>query len=84
MDQYFDRMKVLAENQEFPKRIRFMLQGVIELRKNNWIPRKAMEGPMPINQVWKVILGGRGFVTIFVSDSFRTDHICLNRNFQGI
>ncbi|KAL0268186.1 UNVERIFIED_CONTAM: hypothetical protein PYX00_010221 [Menopon gallinae] len=51
MDQYFDRMKVLAENQEFPKRIRFMLQGVIELRKNNWVPRKAMEGPMPMNQI---------------------------------
>lgn len=53
MDQYFVRMKILAENQEFPKRIRFMLKDVIELRKGGWVPRKAtsIEGPMTINQV---------------------------------
>ena len=53
MNQYFDRMKTLAENREFPKRIRFMLKDVIELRRDGWVPRKAssMEGPMPINQV---------------------------------
>lgn len=53
MDQYFDRMKTLAENQEFPKRIRFMLKDVIELRRGGWVPRKAtsVEGPMPIHQV---------------------------------
>ncbi|KAK6630223.1 hypothetical protein RUM43_015016 [Polyplax serrata] len=53
MDQYFVRMKILAENQEFPKRIRFMLKDVIELRKGGWVPRKAtsIEGPMTINQI---------------------------------
>lgn len=53
MDQYFNRMKLLAENQEFPIRIRFMLKDVIELRRDGWVPRKATnaEGPMPINQV---------------------------------
>ena len=53
MDQYFDRMKILAENQDFPIRIRFMLKDVIELRRDGWVPRKATstEGPMPINQI---------------------------------
>lgn len=53
MNQYFERMGTLAENQELPIRIRFMLRDVIELRQNNWIPRKAtnVEGPMPIHQV---------------------------------
>ncbi|KAJ1530338.1 hypothetical protein ONE63_005252 [Megalurothrips usitatus] len=53
MNQYFTRMKVLAENPELPRRIRFMLRDVIELRANRWIPRKAaaVEGPMPMHQI---------------------------------
>lgn len=53
MDQYFCRMKVLADNSELPRRIRFMLRDVIELRANNWVPRKAatVEGPMPMHQI---------------------------------
>ncbi|XP_067012405.1 eukaryotic translation initiation factor 4 gamma 2 [Anabrus simplex] len=53
MDQYFTRMTSLAENQELPLRIRFMLRDVIELRQNKWVPRKATntEGPMPIHQI---------------------------------
>lgn len=53
MDQYFSRMKVLADNPELPRRIRFMLRDVIELRGNNWVPRKAttVEGPMPMHQI---------------------------------
>lgn len=53
MSQYFDRMKVLAENMELPPRIRFMLKDVIELREDKWVPRKAItvEGPMLMNQI---------------------------------
>lgn len=53
MGQYFERMKVLAENMDLPPRIRFMLKDVIELRNDGWVPRKAttVEGPMPINQI---------------------------------
>jgi len=53
MGQYFERMKVLAENTDLPPRIRFMLKDVIELRADVWVPRKAttVEGPMPINQI---------------------------------
>ncbi|XP_022899999.1 eukaryotic translation initiation factor 4 gamma 2 [Onthophagus taurus] len=53
MDQYFERMALLAENQELAPRIRFMLKDVIDLRQNEWVPRKAtiVEGPMPIHQI---------------------------------
>lgn len=53
MGQYFERMKVLAENMDLPPRIRFMLKDVIELREDRWVPRKAttVEGPMPMNQI---------------------------------
>lgn len=53
MNQYFERMSMLAENQELPLRIRFMLRDVIELRRDKWVPRKATntEGPMPIHQI---------------------------------
>lgn len=53
MDQYFERMALLAENMELAPRIRFMLKDVIDLRQNEWVPRKAtiVEGPMPIHQI---------------------------------
>ncbi|XP_067123606.1 eukaryotic translation initiation factor 4 gamma 2 isoform X2 [Centruroides vittatus] len=53
MDQYFDRMKTLANNNELPSRIRFMLQDVLELRQNKWIPRRVLSdhGPKTIQQV---------------------------------
>lgn len=56
MNQYFERMKMLAENQDLQPRIRFMLKDVIDLRHDGWVPRKAMvvEGPMPINQIGPV------------------------------
>lgn len=53
MDQYFGRMKSLTNNKELPARIRFLLQNTIELRENNWVPRKAYvdNGPKTICQV---------------------------------
>ncbi|KAK6317886.1 hypothetical protein J4Q44_G00111770 [Coregonus suidteri] len=53
MDQYFGRMLSLMNNKELPARIRFLLQDTVELRDNNWIPRKAFidNGPKTINQI---------------------------------
>lgn len=55
MDQYFTRMEAVAQNPELAPRIRFMLRDVIELRADDWVPRKASstEGPRPIHQVKK-------------------------------
>ncbi|XP_035793369.1 ras guanine nucleotide exchange factor P-like [Anopheles albimanus] len=53
MDQYFDRMEQYSHSSKFPPRIRFMLRDLIELRKNNWTPRKValVEGPAPIQEL---------------------------------
>lgn len=53
MDQYFSRMLSLMNNKDLPARIRFLLQDTVELRENNWVPRKAFidNGPKTINQI---------------------------------
>ncbi|CAL8320399.1 unnamed protein product, partial [Gadus morhua 'NCC'] len=53
MGQYFGRMLSLMNNKELPARIRFLLQDTMELRENNWIPRKAFidNGPKTIHQI---------------------------------
>ena len=54
MDQYFERLVAVTENELMPLRIRFMVQDIIEMRRNKWMPRKlgkAPEGPRTIAQV---------------------------------
>lgn len=53
MDQYFDRIRAIINNPEMPTRIKFLLQDVIEMRHNKWMPRKLAtpDGPRTIQQV---------------------------------
>ncbi|XP_037827694.1 eukaryotic translation initiation factor 4 gamma 2 [Lucilia sericata] len=53
MNQYFETLERRSKSTDYPPRIRFMLKDVIELRENNWIPRKVVntEGPVPIKQI---------------------------------
>lgn len=53
MNQYFQGMAKKSMSAKYPPRIRFMLRDIIELRRNNWIPRKVAttEGPVPIHQL---------------------------------
>jgi len=53
VDQYFQRIQSVINNHETPTRIKFLLQDVIDLRSNRWIPRKlaSQDGPRPIQQV---------------------------------
>jgi len=53
MDQYFDRIRAIINNPEMPTRIKFLLQDVIEMRTNRWMPRKLAtpDGPRTIQQV---------------------------------
>ena len=53
MDQYFIRIKKYAQNSELPSRIRFMLQDVLELRNNQWVPRQIQseQNPKTIVQI---------------------------------
>ncbi|CAG8591495.1 27391_t:CDS:2 [Racocetra persica] len=40
MDAYFLRMDDMSRNTKLPSRIRFMIMDVIDLRNNNWVPRR--------------------------------------------
>lgn len=53
MNQYFETLERRSKSTEYPPRIRFMLKDVIELRENNWVPRKVAttDGPVPIKQI---------------------------------
>ncbi|XP_062227433.1 eukaryotic translation initiation factor 4G-like [Phragmites australis] len=51
MDFYFDLIQKLSENSTLSSRIRFMLEDVIDLRKNKWRQRRKVEGPKKIEEV---------------------------------
>ncbi|KAL6633995.1 hypothetical protein ACP70R_026666 [Stipagrostis hirtigluma subsp. patula] len=40
-DAYFKRLKELATNCQLAPRLRFMARDVLDLRSNNWVPRRA-------------------------------------------
>jgi len=59
MDQYFVRMLKLKEKSKvFPSRIRFMIQDVVDLRKNKWQPRRQVRDAAP-----KTLMQIRGDLT---------------------
>ncbi|XP_065911089.1 eukaryotic translation initiation factor 4 gamma 2-like isoform X2 [Dysidea avara] len=52
MNQYFKRMTQISTNEELPPRYRFMLQDTIDLRSNQWIPRRIADfGPKTIHEI---------------------------------
>ncbi|KAG1932736.1 eukaryotic translation initiation factor 4 gamma 1 isoform X2 [Pimephales promelas] len=53
MDQYFHQMEKIIKERKTSSRIRFMLQDVIDLRRNNWVPRRGDLGPKTIEQIHK-------------------------------
>ncbi|TSK67162.1 Eukaryotic translation initiation factor 4 gamma 1 [Bagarius yarrelli] len=53
MDQYFNQMEKIIKDRKTSSRIRFMLQDVIDLRRNNWVPRRGDQGPKTIEQIHK-------------------------------
>lgn len=67
MDQYFERIQQLLSRSDFPSRIRFMIEDVIDLRNAKWVPRKSVQegGPKRIQQirqeVWQGVGGRPGY-----------------------
>uniref|UniRef100_A0A8C2ZFP8 Eukaryotic translation initiation factor 4 gamma 1 n=1 Tax=Cyclopterus lumpus TaxID=8103 RepID=A0A8C2ZFP8_CYCLU len=53
MDQYFNQMEKIIKDKKTSSRIRFMLQDVIDLRRNNWVSRRGDQGPKTIDQIHK-------------------------------
>ncbi|KAK4481658.1 hypothetical protein RD792_012565 [Penstemon davidsonii] len=39
-DMYFNRLKDLSTNPQLAARLRFMVRNVLDLRSNNWVPRR--------------------------------------------
>ena len=53
-DSIFKQLKLIHDNQaplKVSSRIRFMILDLLDLRKNNWIPRRKADGPKTIAQV---------------------------------
>jgi translation initiation factor 4G len=42
MDQYLERIRKIQAQHDLPLRIRFILQDIVDLRLNQWIPRLAL------------------------------------------
>ncbi|MBN3303315.1 IF4G1 factor, partial [Amia calva] len=53
MDQYFSQMEQIIKERKTSSRIRFLLQDVLDLRRDNWVPWRGDQGPKTINQVHK-------------------------------
>ncbi|XP_056138954.1 eukaryotic translation initiation factor 4 gamma 1-like isoform X2 [Lampris incognitus] len=53
MDQYFNQMEKIIKERKTSSRIRFMLLDVLDLRQNNWVPRRGDQGPKTIDQIHK-------------------------------
>jgi translation initiation factor 4G len=49
LDKIMDKLKLQADN--FPVRINFMIQNLIEQRENGWQPRVVKEGPKKMEEV---------------------------------
>ncbi|KAM3877027.1 eukaryotic translation initiation factor 4 gamma 2-like [Diretmus argenteus] len=80
MDQYFSRMRALMNNKDLPARIRFLLQDTVELRENNWVPRKAFidNGPKTIHQIRQDAVKDLGVFIPHMSQGMRTDFLMEN------
>ncbi|KAM3862828.1 eukaryotic translation initiation factor 4 gamma 1-like [Diretmus argenteus] len=53
MDQYFTQLEKIIKERKTSSRIRFMLQDMLDLRSNNWVPRRVVQGPRTIDQIHK-------------------------------
>ncbi|XP_041844545.1 eukaryotic translation initiation factor 4 gamma 2a [Melanotaenia boesemani] len=83
VDQYFGRMRALANNKELPARIRFLLQNTVELRDSDWVPRKAYvdNGPKTISQVRQDAVKDLGVFIPPANDAMRNDFFMDNTSF---
>lgn len=50
-DAYFKRLQVLSKNPELELRLRFMVQNIIDLRSNGWVPRREEMKAKTISEI---------------------------------
>lgn len=56
IDEYFKRLQELTKSKTLNSRIKFQIEEVITLRRNNWQARREQEGPSKISEIHKKIL----------------------------
>ncbi|XP_010929170.1 eukaryotic translation initiation factor [Elaeis guineensis] len=50
-DAYFNRLKELTTNPQLAPRLRFMVRNVLDLRSNNWVPRREEVTAKTISEI---------------------------------
>ncbi|CAH1774611.1 unnamed protein product [Owenia fusiformis] len=55
IDQYITQMQKIVDQKKTCSRVRFMLQDVMELRRNMWVPRREDNNPRTIDQIHKEV-----------------------------
>ncbi|KAL4191380.1 hypothetical protein AMTRI_Chr07g29600 [Amborella trichopoda] len=50
-DSYFNRLKELSKNHQLAPRLKFMIRDVLDMRANNWVPRREEVKAKTINEI---------------------------------
>ncbi|XP_027039827.1 eukaryotic translation initiation factor 4 gamma 3-like isoform X3 [Pocillopora damicornis] len=53
VDQYFAQINKIIQARITSARVRFMMQDIVDLRNNNWVPRREDNNPKTIDQIHK-------------------------------
>ena len=53
MEEYFSQMAGIIREKKTSSRVRFLMQDVIDLRRNNWVSRRKETGPKTIEEIHK-------------------------------
>lgn len=53
LEKYFERMAEIIREKKTSSRVRFLMQDVIDLRRNNWVSRRKEAGPKTIEEIHK-------------------------------
>jgi len=52
---YFEKLEKIIKGKQTSSRVRFMIQDLIDLRKDDWKPRRDVAGPKTIDQIHKEV-----------------------------
>ena len=53
VDQYFNQINKIIQARKTSSRVRFMMQDIVDLRDNDWVPRREDNNPKTIDQIHK-------------------------------
>jgi len=53
VDSYFTRLEKIRDGKKVSSRVKFMIQDVLDLRKNYWVPRRDDNNPKTIEEIHK-------------------------------